>query len=166
VRTADKHVFYYYGLLLTLFSLSRMAGDTGKGKGKGFPSRFGIGRSSSRSQSSSSGGQAGPSRVVRSQETDASDYFKAMAMRAGRSPTTGTGPSEAAPRRSTTTRMSIRMPKEDRFRIPYHLLDMVRIPGYVELSVDTTRSGGAAVIAAVETVEPVDGHPVDPWVSD
>jgi hypothetical protein len=78
VLTADQRLFYYYGLLLTLFSLSRMAGDSSKGKGKGFMSRFDIGRSSSRSQSSDSGGQPGPGRVARSQEPDASGYLTAM----------------------------------------------------------------------------------------
>jgi hypothetical protein len=52
------------------------------------------------------------------------------------------------------------MPTEDRFGIPDHLLDMVRIPGYVELLDDmTATSGVAAAMAAVEAGVHVDGHP-------
>jgi hypothetical protein len=127
----------------------QMAGDTGKGNGEGILSRFGFGGSSSRSQSGGSGGQAGPSRAARSQESDASGYRTTMPTRAGRSP--------------TTTRMSVRMPAEDRFGIPNHLLDMVRILGYVELSDDTTTKSGAA---AADAGEHLDGHPLSPWVSD
>jgi hypothetical protein len=56
---------------------------------------------------------------------------------------------------------------EERFRIPDHLLDMVRIPGHVEQSDDTiATSGAAAAIADADAGEHVDGHPLSPWVSD
>jgi hypothetical protein len=56
--------------------------------------------------------------------------------------------------------MSVRMPTEDRFGIPDHLLDMVRIPGYVELSDDTTATcGAAAAMAIAEAGVHVDRHP-------
>jgi hypothetical protein len=144
-----------------------MTCDTGKGKSKGILSRFGFGISSSRSQSGGSEGQAGPSRAARSQEPDASGYLTRMPTRAEQSPTLGTGPSGVAPQRSTTATMTVRMPTEDKFGILDHLLDMVRIPGYVELSDDTTTTSGVVVaIAAAEAWEHVDGHPLSPWVSD
>jgi hypothetical protein len=47
------------------------------------------------------------------------------------------------------------------------LLDMVRIPGYVELSDDTTATSGAvAAMAVAEAGEHVDGHPHGPVLSD
>jgi hypothetical protein len=52
------------------------------------------------------------------------------------------------------------MPTEDRFGIPDHLMDLVRIPGYVELSDDTTETSGAATaMAAAEAGVHVDGYP-------
>jgi hypothetical protein len=63
--------------------------------------------------------------------------------------------------------MSVRMPTKDRFGISDHFMDMVRIPGYVELSDDTTATSGAAVaMVAADPGEHVDGHPLSPWVSD
>jgi hypothetical protein len=128
-----------------------MAGDTGTGQGKGFLSRFGIGRSSSRSQSNGGDGQAGPGRAARSRESDASGYLTVMPTRAGRSPTPGTGPLGAAPSRSTTTRMSVQMPTKDQFGILDHLLELFRIPRYVDLLDDTSRSEAAVVVAAAGT---------------
>jgi hypothetical protein len=90
-----------------------------------------------------------------------------MPTRAERSLTAGTGPSAVTPRRSTTARMSVHMPTEDKLGIPDHLLDMVCIPGYVELSDDTTTTSGVVVaIATADAGEYVDGHPLSPGVSD
>jgi hypothetical protein len=103
-----------------------------------------------------------PSRAALSHEPDAFGYFTAIPTKAGRSLTPGMGPSGAAPHRSTTVGMSVQMPMADRFGIPNYLLGLVRFPGDVELSADTSRS----VASATEAGEPVDGHPHGPWGSD